>query len=138
MIKSYDELRKLDVSPFVEKNPDGFSYLNWAKFIELLHDNGAEVVYFEAIPDEKTGSSLRMTETEFKTLEENIIKDGKLVEKKKLSLPENLINVITCKNPRCITTVESALDQHFVLKDRAKGLYRCKFCDAERKSKALR
>lgn len=65
MLKSYEELRKVDVSKFVE-NRDGFSYLNWAKCIELLHDNGAEVVYFEAIPDEKTGSSLRMTETEFK------------------------------------------------------------------------
>ena len=60
------------------------------------------------------------------------------MEKKKLSLPEHLVNVITCKNPRCITTVEAALDQHFILKDRAKGVYRCKFCDAERKSKALR
>ena len=68
----------------------------------------------------------------------NIIKDGELVEKKKLSLPEKLINVIICKNPRCITTVESALDQHFILKDRARGIYRCRFCDAERKSKALR
>ena len=68
----------------------------------------------------------------------NIIQDGALVEKKKLSLPEHLVNVITCKNPRCITTVEAALDQHFILKDRAKGVYRCKFCDAERKSKALR
>ena len=68
----------------------------------------------------------------------NIIKDGELVEKKKLSLPEHLINVIICKNPRCITTVEGALDQHFILKDREKGVYRCMFCDAERKSKALR
>lgn len=68
----------------------------------------------------------------------NIIKDGKVAEKKKLSLPEHLINVIICKNPRCITTVESALDQHFILKDRAHGVYRCMFCDAERKSKALR
>ena len=68
----------------------------------------------------------------------NIIKDGLLVEKKKLSLPEHLVNVITCKNPRCITTVEAALDQHFILKDREKGVYRCMFCDAERKSKALR
>ena len=68
----------------------------------------------------------------------NIIRDGKLAEKKKLSLPEHLVNVITCKNPRCITTQESALDQHFVLKDRARGVYRCMFCDAERKSKALR
>ena len=68
----------------------------------------------------------------------NIIKDGLLVEKKKLSLPEHLVNVITCKNPRCITTVEGALDQHFILKDRERGVYRCRFCDAERKSKALR
>ena len=68
----------------------------------------------------------------------NIIKDGELVEKKKLSLPEHLVNVIVCKNPRCITTVEGALDQHFILKDRARGVYRCMFCDAERKSKALR
>ena len=68
----------------------------------------------------------------------NIIKDGKVAEKKKLSLPEHLINVIICKNPRCITTVEGALDQHFILKDRERGVYRCRFCDAERKSKALR
>ncbi len=68
----------------------------------------------------------------------NIIVDGQLVEKKKLSLPERLTNVITCKNPRCITTVEGALDQVFLLKDRARGVYRCLFCDAERKSKALR
>lgn len=65
MLKPYEELRKIDVSKYVD-NRDGYSYLNWAKCIELLHENGAEVVYFEAIPDEKTGSSLRMTEVEFK------------------------------------------------------------------------
>ena len=64
MLKSYEELRKIDVKPYCE-NRDGLSYLNWAKCIELLHDNGAEKVYFEPIPDEKTGSSLRMTEKEF-------------------------------------------------------------------------
>ena len=68
----------------------------------------------------------------------NIIVDGQLAEKKKLSLPEHLVNVIRCRNPRCITTVEGALDQHFILKDREHGVYRCMFCDAERKSKALR
>lgn len=64
MLKSYEELRKIDVTPFCEDR-DGFSYLNWAKCIELLHDNGAERVYFEPIPDEKTGNSLRMTENTF-------------------------------------------------------------------------
>ena len=68
----------------------------------------------------------------------NIIVDGQLAEKKKLSLHEHLVNVIRCRNPRCITTVEGALDQHFILKDREHGVYRCMFCDAERKSKALR
>ena len=62
----------------------------------------------------------------------NIIHDGQLVEKKKLSLPEKLTNVITCKNPRCITTVEGALDQVFLLTDRVKRVYRCMYCDAER------
>lgn len=65
MLKSYEELRKIDVTPYCEPR-DGFLYLNWAKCIELLHDNGAEKVYFEPIPDEKTGSSLRMSEVEFK------------------------------------------------------------------------
>lgn len=67
----------------------------------------------------------------------NIIKDGVVAEKKKLSLPEKLTNVISCKNPRCITTVDRSLNQLFALKDRARGLYRCVYCDAERKSKAL-
>lgn len=64
MLKSYSELMKLDITKYCEPR-DGFLYLNWAKCIELLHDNGAEKVYFEPIPDEKTGSSLRMTETVF-------------------------------------------------------------------------
>lgn len=64
MLKPYNELKKIDVSKYVDKR-DGFEYLNWAKCIQLLHDNGAETVYFEPIPDEKTGSSLRMSEKEF-------------------------------------------------------------------------
>ncbi len=67
----------------------------------------------------------------------NIIRDGVLVEKKKLSLPEKLVNVITCKNPRCITTAEGALDQVFLLKDPSRGVFRCMYCDAERRSKSL-
>lgn len=65
MLKSYSELRKIDVSPYCERR-DGLLYLNWAKCIDLLHENGAEKVYWIPIPDEKTGTSLRMTETEFK------------------------------------------------------------------------
>ena len=50
----------------------------------------------------------------------NIIKDGKIVEKKELHLPKEIKNVIRCKNPRCITSVEQELDQIFFLADPAK------------------
>lgn len=60
----------------------------------------------------------------------NRIKDGHLVYKVKLDLPEHLTNVITCRNPRCITSVEQGIDHRFRLVDREKKLYRCVYCDA--------
>ena len=63
----------------------------------------------------------------------NIIENGKNVRKCKLELPEKLINIITCKNPRCITTVEQEIDQVFKLSDRATCTYKCAYCEAERK-----
>ena len=59
----------------------------------------------------------------------NIIKDGNLVEKKKMSLPERLTNVVTCHNPRCITTTEQELPQIFVLTDAERAEYRCIYCE---------
>lgn len=59
----------------------------------------------------------------------NIIKDGEIVEKKKLSLPREVHNVIKCKNPRCITSVEQELEQIFILSDPKKEIYRCKYCE---------
>ena len=59
----------------------------------------------------------------------NIIKDGKIVEKKELHLPKEIKNVIRGKNPRCITSVEQELDQIFFLADPAKEVYRCKYCE---------
>ena len=63
-LKSYKEMRGIDVKPYCEDR-DGKLYLNWAKCIVLLHENGAEKVYWMPIPDEKTGSSLRMTDQTF-------------------------------------------------------------------------
>lgn len=63
MLKSYSELRAVDVSAHVEKR-DGADYLNWAKCKELLHQNGAEVVYFEPCTNEN-GSSLFMSDQVF-------------------------------------------------------------------------
>ena len=64
MLKDYKELIKIDVSKYVETR-DGAEYLNWAKVVDLLHENGAEKVYFEPVPNSETGSSLYMTEQLF-------------------------------------------------------------------------
>ena len=61
----------------------------------------------------------------------NIIRDGKLAEKRDICLPEQLVNVIRCKNPRCISTTEQELTQVFILTDRKKGVYRCRYCEAK-------
>lgn len=60
-----------------------------------------------------------------------IIKDGKLVDKKILSLPKQLINIVKCKNPRCITSIEEFQDQIFYLSEGDNVKYRCKFCEQE-------
>lgn len=64
MLKSYEEMRQVDVTPYCEER-EGMLYLNWAKCIDLLRENGAKKVYWEPVPNERTGSSLRMTENEF-------------------------------------------------------------------------
>ena len=61
----------------------------------------------------------------------NIIRDEKLVEKRDIVLPEKLVNIIRCKNPRCISSTEQELAQVFELKDREKGVYRCMYCEAK-------
>ena len=61
----------------------------------------------------------------------NIIRDGKIIEKKTLTLPETLTNVVYCKNPRCITQTEQELDHVFKLTDREKHVYRCLYCEAK-------
>lgn len=59
----------------------------------------------------------------------NIVKDGVIVEKKDVKLPKQIVNVIKCKNPRCITSIEQGLDQVFVLADEKEEIYRCKYCE---------
>ena len=61
----------------------------------------------------------------------NVIRDGKLVEKKATELPERLVNVIRCKNPRCISSTEQELPQVFVLTDRKNRVYRCRYCETK-------
>ena len=59
----------------------------------------------------------------------NIIKDSKIVDKHHVELPEEVVDIIKCKNPRCITSIEQELKQVFLLADRDKKSYRCKYCD---------
>ena len=61
----------------------------------------------------------------------DIIKDGELIEKKKMTLPEKLTNVICCKNPRCITTTEQELPHIFNLTDKSQRIYRCAYCETK-------
>ena len=63
----------------------------------------------------------------------NIIKNGKTAEKKTIALPERLTNVLTCKNPRCITSTEQELPQIFRLTDSSRRVYRCLYCEAQTK-----
>ena len=63
----------------------------------------------------------------------NVIKAGMTVEKKTIDLPERLTNVITCKNPRCISVTEQELPQVFSLADKENRVYRCLYCEAKAK-----
>lgn len=59
----------------------------------------------------------------------NIIKEDRIVEKRALKLPKKIKNVIQCKNPRCITSIEQELDQVFLLTDEEQEVYRCQYCE---------
>ena len=61
----------------------------------------------------------------------NIIRDGKLVEKRRIEMPQRLTNVIRCKNPRCITSTERAIDHVFKLTDPKNKVYRCIYCETK-------
>ena len=61
----------------------------------------------------------------------NVIKDGVLVEKRSIDMPEKLVNVIECKNPRCITSVEQEIDHIFHLTDKEDMTYRCLYCETK-------
>lgn len=59
----------------------------------------------------------------------NIVKDDKIVDKFHAELPEKIVNIAKCQNPRCITSEERELDQVFILTDKENQTYRCKYCE---------
>lgn len=66
----------------------------------------------------------------------NVIKDGKLAQKKHLALPGRIRGVLSCHNPRCVTRVEPGIEQEFFLADEVKRVYRCAYCEAAYRAKA--
>lgn len=65
----------------------------------------------------------------------NVISGAKIVEKKDLKLPKKIVNIIKCKNPRCITSIEQELDHVFTLTDPEKEIYRCMYCEEKYRGK---
>ena len=61
----------------------------------------------------------------------NIIHDGQIIKREKLTLPEKITGLIKCKNPRCITSCEQELENEFKLVDKENKIYRCVYCDSE-------
>ena len=63
----------------------------------------------------------------------NIVRNGKVAERRRLELPQRVVGVIKCKNPRCITSVEQEIVHEFKLTDPKKKVYRCIYCEQEAK-----
>ena len=61
----------------------------------------------------------------------NVIKDNEKIDKFNPELPQELTNIVRCKNPRCITSIESELPHICVLTDKEKKVYRCKYCESK-------
>lgn len=69
------------------------------------------------------------------TITVNVVKDGEILEKRTLELPQELTNVMHCKNPRCITSIEQELPHIFYLAEADRQIYRCKYCDEKNSEK---
>ena len=63
----------------------------------------------------------------------NVVENGNIITKTHITLPESIVNIVSCKNPRCITSVEKDLDQIFILTDKENKVYRCKYCESSMK-----
>lgn len=63
----------------------------------------------------------------------NVVENDKIISKFHVELPEKIVNIAQCKNPRCITSIEKDLDQVFVLTDKENKVYRCMYCESSMK-----
>jgi aspartate carbamoyltransferase regulatory subunit len=118
-IYKYLNLGKLDCSVAVLQNVESTKYgkKDMIKINELIELDYAMLGYIDS------------------NITVNFVKDGELLKKEHLDLPETLTNIIECKNPRCITSIEQEIDHVFKLVDKEKRVYRCVYCDAEHNNK---
>ncbi len=120
------------------KGMEVYNFLN-------LSELGCTVALIKNVPSKKTGKKdIIKIDADIKLdfnvlgyiapeVTVNIIKNGVTIEKKKLALPETLKNVIKCKNPRCITSVEQGIEHIFTLTDKENRVYRCIYCESAAK-----
>ena len=85
------------------------------------------------IEDETESIDLDVLGLVARTATVGIVRGGKIVEKKKPTLPEHVVNIIKCVNPRCVTTAEPGIKQMFHLVHSERLEYRCDYCDEEAK-----
>ena len=115
------------------------------RIYKLLHLDRLDcsVAIIKNVPSEKMGKKdiIKISETMDLNMDVigyvdpnatvNIIKDGELAEKKAIHLPEKLVNVISCKNPRCISSTEQELPHVFRLTDEKNRVFRCIYCETK-------
>lgn len=121
-LKSYEEMRKVDVRPYCDKR-DGMYYLNWAKCIKLLHENGAERVYFEPIPDERTGSSLRMSRAVF--MDKNGISNRCYETRIKVVIDDNVYEMQTPVTNGSNPVRDNSMNQQRVWNSMCRAFVKC-------------
>lgn len=121
-LKSYEEMRKVDVRPYCDKR-DGMYYLNWAKCIKLLHENGAECVYFDPIPDERTGSSLRMSRAVF--MDKNGISNRCYETRIKVVIDDNVYEMQTPVTNGSNPVRDNSMNQQRVWNSMCRAFVKC-------------
>ena len=125
-IYHYLELEKLDCSVAIIKNAKS-SKMGKKDIIKIDADIEIDLDILGYIDSDTENLDILGVLDENITI--NVIKNNEIVEKRVLTLPETVTNVIKCKNPRCITSVEQELPHRFKLTDRENRIYRCMYCE---------
>lgn len=120
-LKSWSELRQVDVRPYL-KQRDGIDYLNWAKCIDLLHEHGAEMVYFEPVPTQN-GSSLIMSDAVF--MDKNEVKNRVYETKIKVVIDDKIYYMQTPVTNGANPVKDNSMNQQRVWNSMCRAFVKC-------------